>query len=135
MPNVKLTRKQEQAIAALLEQPELTLAAKTVGVSPVTLWRWLQKQEFREAYEAAKKRLVEGAINRIQTAAGKALNTLLEIMESGQRESARVQAAKTILDLAFHVAALEEIEKRLEALEQKLEGGGYREAGTAYKAY
>ncbi|MGB9663240.1 MAG: phBC6A51 family helix-turn-helix protein [Moorellaceae bacterium] len=134
MPNVKLTRKQEQAIAALLEQPELTLAAKAVGVSPVTLWRWLQKPEFKEAYEAAKKRLVEGAINRIQAATGKALDTLLEVMGSGEKESARVSAAKTILDLAFHVAALEEIEKRLEALEEKL-GGGNREAGTAYKAH
>lgn len=123
MPNAKLTRKQEQAIAALLEQPELTLAAKAVGVSPVTLWRWMQKQEFREAYEAAKKRLLEGAINRIQAATGKALDTLLEVMNSGEKESARVSAAKTILDLAFHVAALEEIEKRLEALELKVEGG------------
>lgn len=122
MPNIKLTRKQELAIAALLEQPELTLAARAVGVSPVTLWRWLQKPEFKEAYKAAKRQLVEGAINRIQTATGKALDTLLEIMGSGEKESARVSAAKTILDLAFHVVALEEIEKRLEALEQKLGG-------------
>jgi len=41
----KLSRKQEQAIAALLTCPTIEQAAKAAGVGETTLWRWLQDSD------------------------------------------------------------------------------------------
>ena len=46
----KLTRKQEQAVAALLEQPTVLRAATVAGVSERTLRLWLKDPGFKAAY-------------------------------------------------------------------------------------
>ncbi len=44
----KLERKTEAAIVALLAHPTMPEAAKAAGVSETTLWRWLQRDDFRK---------------------------------------------------------------------------------------
>ncbi|HZG68096.1 MAG TPA: hypothetical protein VEZ12_15235, partial [Herpetosiphonaceae bacterium] len=56
----KLTSKQEETIAALLAQP--AIAAATVGVNPVSIYRWLQEPAFAEAYHAACREVAGQAI-------------------------------------------------------------------------
>ena len=46
----KLSRKQEQAIAALLEQPTIDAAAQVVGVSERTIRNWLKVCKFQVAH-------------------------------------------------------------------------------------
>src|SRR5579863_2024630 len=43
----KFGRKQEEAIAALLTQRNIEEAAKSIGVAPKTLLRWLKIPEFQ----------------------------------------------------------------------------------------
>jgi hypothetical protein len=119
----KLTRKQEEAIAALLRHSRLDEAAKAVGVAPVTLWRWLQDENFRQAYEAARKQVLSRAIESLQAASEGAVATLVELKDKATKESVRLNAAKALLDLAFNTAALLEIEERLERLEELVERG------------
>jgi hypothetical protein len=45
----KFGRKQEEAIAALLTQRNIDEAAKSIGVAPKTLLRWLKIPEFQTA--------------------------------------------------------------------------------------
>ncbi len=68
----KLSRKQESAIAALLSAPTIKEAARTSGISEVSLWRWLQLPEFAIAYRAARRQVVERAVSELQAAAGEA---------------------------------------------------------------
>jgi hypothetical protein len=96
----KLTRKQEALIAALLTQPTPAKAATKAGVSEATL-RWLNLPVFRAAYRQARRELVEGAIGRIQAATGQAVDTLLSVAKSGERDSDRVRAAVALLDHAL----------------------------------
>ena len=64
----KLSRKREQAIAALLAEPTLAAAAGALGVSDRTLRNWLKRSTFRAAYREARRQVVEGAIARLQQA-------------------------------------------------------------------
>jgi hypothetical protein len=119
----KLTAKQESALLALLACGEIKQAAKTSKVGEVTLHRWLQLPEFQSQYRAARRQLVEAALSRIQSDGTKAAKVLLEIAENKKAPaSARVSAAKTILEQGIKgVEQLDTLE-RIEALEQLMKG-------------
>jgi len=95
-----LTSKQEAGIAALLSQPTHVAAAALAGVSESTLYRWLQVPAFRAAYRQARRELVEAAVGRVQTAAGRAVEALVTVAAKGRRDGDRVRAAVAILDHA-----------------------------------
>ncbi len=50
---------QIEAIRALLEERSQRAAAKKVGISRVTLWRWLKNPLFREAVIAGKRAQID----------------------------------------------------------------------------
>jgi hypothetical protein len=54
----------------------------------------------------------------LQGAAREAVETLRAILSEGKSEAARVSAARTILDMAIKAADLEDVQQRLDALEQ-----------------
>jgi hypothetical protein len=126
----KLTRKQDAAISCLLEQPTIKEAAVSCGIGEVTLWRWLQQQDFQEQYRQAKKQVVEQAIARLQQVTGEAVSTLREIMiDTGAPASSRVTAAKAVLETAIKTVEIEDLTARIEELEQivsQKEGSGSR---------
>jgi hypothetical protein len=96
-----MSRKQEQAIAALLQEPTLEAAAARAGIGVNTLARWLREPPFAAEYRAARRRVVEGAIGRVQGATGAAVDTLVEVTKSGKKDADRVRAAATLLDHAL----------------------------------
>jgi len=116
----KLNRKMETAIVALLNQPTITLAAEDAGISETTLWRWLQREDFTKAYREARKQAVNQAIAHIQRISGEAVNTLREVMNDGKKETARVTAARAILELTLKGYEIEDLEERLEVLEERM---------------
>jgi hypothetical protein len=114
----KRSRKQEQFIAALLSYPTVEAAAKAVGIANASAWRWRKDPAFAEQYREATREAMRQAAARLQGAACEAVDTLREIQSKAQSEAARVSAARTILDMAFKAADLEDVQQRLDALEQ-----------------
>ena len=128
----KWTRKQDQAIAALLVYPTIPAAAKAVGVGETTLWRWLQRDDFQDAYRLAKREAVAQAIAQLQRASGEAVKALSDVMNDPiAPASARVSAAKTILEMAVKGIELEDLAARVEELEKVAEQA--RGAGAAWR--
>jgi hypothetical protein len=97
----KLTRKQEALIAALLTEPTHAAAAAKAEVSEATLHRWLRLPDFRAAWRAARREVVEGAIGRMQGATGQAVDTLVAVATAGVKDADRVRASVALLDHAF----------------------------------
>ena len=115
----KLSRKQEQAIIALLTESTISAAAARVGIGEVTLWRWLQREEFQAEYKRARREAVSQAIAAIQQASAEAVQTLRDIMaDSEASASSRVAAAKAVLELALKAVELEDIDERVTLLEE-----------------
>lgn len=115
----KLGRKQEEAIAALLSQPNVDQAARVAGVAPRTLWRWLKVPEFQAAYREARRFAFGQSIARLHQASGAAVSTLLKIMvDPSAPASTRVRAADSVLDHGAKAIELEDIEARVAELER-----------------
>ncbi len=117
----KLTRKQEQAIGALLSEQTIASAANQVGISEVTLRRWLKQPDFLAAYRATRREVVEKAVAQLQQSSWAASTTLLKLLVSSS-DSVRLRAAVAILDHAAKGVELIDFEERLSALEQKAAG-------------
>jgi hypothetical protein len=97
----RLSRKQEQAVVALLEHATLAHAAAAVGVNEKTLRSWQKDPGFQAAYRDARRTIVERAVGRMQAATGDAVDTLVAVARSGAKDSDRVRAAVALLDHAL----------------------------------
>src|SRR5262245_4330147 len=115
----KIDRKQEALIAALLIEPTHVAAAERTGVSEATLQRWLRRPTFCDAYRAARRRVLEAALGRLQQSAGKAVEALERNLACGQ-PAHEVRAALGILDQAVKAAELLDLSERLEELERQV---------------
>jgi DNA-binding MurR/RpiR family transcriptional regulator len=114
----KLSRKQELAIAALLTCRAITDAAHQCGIGEVTLHRWLKDAGFQTAYREARRAVVQQAITQVQRATGEAVETLRNVMQDPEAPaSARVSAARVVLETAVKAVELEDLEARILALE------------------
>jgi len=71
-----LSRKQEDAIVALLSHRSIEEAAKAAGVGTRTLMRWLKDPPFEKAYMAARRTAFRQSIARLQQMSGAAVATL-----------------------------------------------------------
>jgi len=117
----QISNKQEKGVSALLTCPSIAEAARKSGIGETTLRRWMKEPDFAEAYRQARKQVAEQAAARIQLAMGEAVETLRAVMnDSDAPASARVSAARAILETAFKAIEQEEIEQRLQALENQI---------------
>ena len=118
----KFGRKKEEAIAAMLSQPSLEAAARSIGISVKTLHRWLKIPEFHRSYFDARREVVSQANARMQQNAGFAAATLLKTMVSQDvPASVRVRAALSVMQIAQKSFQDEDLEMRLAAVEQSLD--------------
>ena len=114
----KLSRKQELAIAALLTCSAINDAAKQCGIGEITLHRWLKDATFQANYREARRAVVQHAIAQVQQATGEAVATLRTVMQDSESPaSARVSAAKAILETAVKGIDIDDLEVRIAALE------------------
>lgn len=114
----KLTRKQDEAIMALLSETTIGAAALKVGVSEVTLGRWLKLPEFAAAYKEARRQVMEKSIAQLQNSTWAATSTLVRLLGSPS-DSIRLRASIAILDQANKGADTLDFAERLAALEAK----------------
>ena len=114
-----LSRRAEGAISALLTTASIEDAAHQAGIGARTLYRWLREDgTFQTAYRAAKRSVVEQAITQVQQATGKAVATLLAVMDDPlSPASSKVSAARAVLEQALRAVEIEDLEARIATLE------------------
>lgn len=118
----KIGRKAEALVAALLTEPTQEAAALKAGVSDRTARKWMRRPEFVSAYRAARRRLVELAIGKIQRATAEAAETLTASLKA-PRASSRIRAADLILTRAERGMEMLDLAERVEALEAAVKNG------------
>jgi hypothetical protein len=115
----KLTAKQQRAIEALLSEPSIRLAAERAVVGEKSIRRWLQRPDFKETYEQARKEAFRDALANLRAASREAVDTLRSAL-SDDSGPTKISAAKTILTLAVQSVEAFELEMRLQRLEEAL---------------
>lgn len=118
----KLSNKRESAIGALLASSSIVEAARTCGVNERTLRDWMTRPDFREAYDQARRQVLDQVLAHLQASTGEALDTLLAVCRDPEaRPAARVAAARAVLDLSVKIRSEEDFDARLRALEAQKE--------------
>ena len=115
------SNREDAALAALLSERTVAEAAAKAGIGESTLLRWMAEPDFRERYRAARRAVVEGAIGRLQQAAGDAVDALTRNLTCGN-PAVEVGAAKAILDQALRGLEVLDLADRIERLEQARDG-------------
>jgi transposase-like protein len=119
----KCGRKKEEAIAALLSQRSVDDAARSVKVTPRTLYRWMKEPEFDAAYRDARRAAFGQSVARLQQASGAAVSTLLKVMvDPSTPASTKVRAADSVLGHTAKAIELDDIEARVAELERAAQG-------------
>ena len=103
-------------------EPTIERAAKACGIGEATLRRWLKDPAFQERYRAVRKESLQAVMNRLQQIAAEAVECLREVaVNSAAPSSARVAAARAVLEAIIKTVELQEIEERLTELEKSAE--------------
>ena len=111
--------REARAIAALISQPTATAAAAAAGVGDRTLRRWMARPDFSRRLRTAQNEVLDQAFGTLRVATVEAVAALREIVgDQAGAKSARVAAARVVLDGARRAFQMEELEQRLQALER-----------------
>jgi DNA-binding MurR/RpiR family transcriptional regulator len=114
------TRLVERAVAALLSKPTIRAAARECGVSSRTLQRVMKQPEFESAYREAKYRLVREATAKLTANSGRAAEVLRRVFDDRKATpGARVAAATQTIRLTLESYEIEELDRRIRALEEQ----------------
>jgi hypothetical protein len=121
----KLPSNQVRAIAALLTGANQEGAAAAAGVVPRTLQRWLTEEGFTRELDIQKRMAIGAATARLVGTMDTAVTLINEILSGfgGPKKYHTIQlrAAKITLDSALKLIEINDVIKRLEALEQVYE--------------
>lgn len=109
----------DKAITALLQFSTEAEACESIGIHRSTLHEWKKNARFQERYREAQRSLYEHALGQLQAGASEAVQTLRDVMADPEaQDSARVSAAKAVLDLASKRIDQQDLEERIRALEE-----------------
>jgi hypothetical protein len=117
----RLTDKQLRAIPFLLAAPSIEEGCKRARVAKATVYGWLKEETFREELRKQREEVVRGALETLKANTAKATETLVKLLDS-QKEGIRARVAEDIIEFTQKAIELEEIEKRLEILEERAFG-------------
>ena len=119
-----MTPRKEKALQALLVSRTRAQAAKAAGIGESTLREYMKDPEFLDQYREAFGNLVQDATRQAGQALTLALSTFTEIMENtGEPATARIQAARYLVEYALRLGEQCDLLARLERLEAAVKEG------------
>ena len=91
----------EKIIAALISSGTIAEAARSLDVTPRTLYDRMACKEFKALYHGAKTDIIRGAVLKINQKLTEAIDTVSDIMSDKEVNPAiRLQAAQTLINNA-----------------------------------
>lgn len=119
----KLTRKQRQAIKALIEGKNYEETALVAGVTNRTLWTWRHDNEtFKAELARQSDNVLSDATTTMKANMHTAVNVISEVMcDREASPSVRVRAAQAMLETGLKLIDAAEILKRIAVLEQAVQ--------------
>ena len=115
----------ERAVIALLSSRTIALAAKEAGVGERTLRTWMRDPQFQADLAAARRATFEAGMSRVQALAARAVGTLEDLLDCHEQPSARLGAARTLIELGVNRHDADTLLQRIADLEQQ-QGAGPR---------
>lgn len=112
----ELTARQRKAIPLLLSLP-VERACDEAGLSKQTVYTWLKQDAFKNEIRRCRDELMQNAIETLKANVTKATETLVRHMDS-EKETISIRAAMSIIQYAQRAIEEEDLEQRIQALEE-----------------
>lgn len=110
-------RGEDKFVLALASGHSVKISAEMAGISESTGHKWLvDDHEVRQRVQETRDQLFREVFGRLVTAGSKAVDTLVDLLDS-ESDTARLGAARTILEQTHRARENVELEARLGALE------------------
>jgi DNA-binding phage protein len=114
-----LSARQRLALPIIAAEPTIDGAADKIGVTRKTVYEWLKQESFKQALEVARKDYVESAFRTLRLAAKRAAEKIVKHVDCSD-ERISLRAAEDIIEFTQKALENDELEKRIEALEQRM---------------
>jgi transposase len=114
-----LTTKQIRIIPYLLETPSIEQGCKRAKVSKATVYGWLKNETFRGELRRQREEMIERALDSLKANISRATETLVKLLDS-DKETIQARAAEDIIEFTQKALEHEELEKRIDALEERV---------------
>ena len=116
-----LSARQQLAITELLGSPSIEESCRRAKVARATIYEWLKEPTFQAELKRQRKELVEQALNRLKMGLFQAANKLFALLEQEGNPGIQLRASQTLLDQGIKAIELQDLECRLEMLEQQVQ--------------
>lgn len=119
----KLSRRQLKAIPFLVSCSTYTQGCERAEINKTTLYKWLNKPEFKAELDRQRSEIVEAAFGMIAQNIEKAVTTLIGLLDTSDDRVKRLTANNIIGHFLKH-RELQDLEERIERIEEQLEKRG-----------
>lgn len=118
---VELNIRQDRFLKALLEAPSIEKACELAGINKTTGYKYLKDEKFLSEYRKIRREAMQQVTARLQKTSEEAVSVLREVMNDKKATpSARVQSAKNVLEIAYRSIELDDMQERIESIENKI---------------
>lgn len=119
MNNKKLNAKQEQAALYIAYGFKFNRIAKELGINERTIYRWLDREDFKQHIDKEKSKRREYAKDILKNSFSKAVQKMKNLLNDNN-SNVTLKAALSIIDLNLKLVEIEENEEKLRHLEEEL---------------
>jgi len=113
----KLTSRQIRTVANFLTSSSIEETCRKSKIAKATLYKWLKNKDFKRFLGEKRKEMIKGALDKLKISIEKAVSVLVELLSSSNEHIRRL-ASKDIIEYALKSIEIEEVEQRLEKVEQ-----------------
>jgi hypothetical protein len=103
----------------LLTSPSIEEARRRAKINKTTAYEWFKDESFRRELKRQRNAVIESALESLKANVAKATETLVRHLDS-RRENISIRAAESIIEFTQKAIEYENLEKRIEELEERL---------------
>jgi len=113
----KLTNRQKYSIPLILAAGSVEEGCRTARIAKQTWYNWMRHEGFKEAVSEHREAVISEALDILKTAVTGAVRGLTGLVDA-EEKNIRLRACGEVLDYFMKARELEEMERRLTALEK-----------------
>jgi len=119
--NTSLTARQLKAIPLIISSPTCTEGCEKARLNRTTFYEWLKNPLFKAELDQQRDEVAAEAFAVLTQSLTKAVETLVGLLNHKDDRLKRL-TAKDIIEFIIRHKEVEDLEKRIEAIEQRLNG-------------
>ena len=134
--SVTLNTRQKHAIPLVLGARSIEEGCRAAGIAKQTWYRWMSDEAMKVAVSRCREEVISDALERLKTAVAFAVEGLTGLVEA-EEKNIRLRACSEVLDYFMKARELEDMERRLCALERAVlreeKTGGFHDHQESYE--